>query len=198
SLINIALSKNKFLKITFEVTPHHLFLNNTKQIENPNYAKVLPPLRSEKHASYLYQEFKKGNIKLLGTDHAPHTSDEKNKLFLDAPSGFPGFESYPLIVLDQVFKNEISLESFVKIASENPAEIFELKSKGFIKAGYDADLIIVNKGVDYPIESKKFKSKAKFSPFQNYQTSVHIWKVFLSGIEVNESSPIGNVIKRIN
>jgi len=199
SLISMALSKNKFLKITFEITPHHLFLNNTIQIENPNYAKVLPPLRSEEHVSYLYQELKKGNIKLLGTDHAPHTSEEKSKLFLDAPSGFPGFESYPLIVLDQVFRNEISLESFVKITSENPAKIFELKSKGFIKVGYDADLIIVNKGVDYPIESKKFKSKAKFSPFQNYQTSVHIWKVFLSGIEINnESNPIGNVIKRIN
>ena len=200
SLINKALSTNKFLKITFEVTPHHLFLNNTIQIENPNYAKVLPPLRSEKHVSYLYQELKKGNLKLLGTDHAPHTSEEKNKLFLDAPSGFPGFESYPLIVLDQVFRNEISLELFVKITSENPAKIFELKNKGFIKAGYDADLIIVNRGVDYPIESKKFKSKAKFSPFQNYRTSVHIWKVFLNGTEVNndESNPIGNIIKRIN
>jgi dihydroorotase len=133
----------------------------------------------------------------LGTDHAPHTSEEKNKSFLDAPSGFPGFESYPLIILDQVFKNEFSLETFVKITSENPAKLFKLSNKGFIKAGYDADLIIVDRGVDYPIESKQFKSKAKFSPYQNYQTSVHIWKVFLRGIEVNneESKPMGNVIK---
>jgi len=194
------LGANKFLKITFEITPHHLLLTNTLQIENPNYAKVLPPLRNEKHASYLFQEFKRGNIKLMGTDHAPHTSEEKNKAFLDAPSGFPGFESCPLIVLDRVFKNEFSLELFVKITSENPAKIFKLKNKGFIKVGYDADLIVVDRGVDYPIESKKFKSKAKFSPYQNYQTSVHIWKVFLRGIEVNnnESNPMGNVIKGTN
>jgi len=135
----------------------------------------------------------------LGTDHAPHTSEEKNKAFLDAPSGFPGFESYPLIVLNQVFKNEFSLELFVKTTSENPAKIFKLKNKGFIKAGYDADLIIVDRGMDYPIESKKFKSKAKFSPYQNYQTNVHIWKVFLRGIEVNidESNPMGNIIKGV-
>ena len=200
SLLKKALSTNKFLKITFEITPHHLLLTDTIRIENPNYAKVLPPLRNEKHASYLFQELKRGNIKLLGTDHAPHTSEEKNKAFLDSPSGFPGFESYPLIVLDQVFKHEFSLELFVKITSENPAKIFKLKNKGFIKVGYDADLIIVDRGVDYPIESKKFKSKAKFSPFQNYQTSVHIWKVFLRGIEVNnnESNPMGNVVKGTN
>jgi len=197
SLIKKALNMNKFLKITFEVTPHHLFLTDTIMIENPNYAKVLPPLRNETHTSYLIQELKRGNIELLGTDHAPHTPEEKDKAFLDAPSGFPGFESYPLIVLDQVFKNEFSLELFVKITSENPAKIFKLNNKGFIKAGYDADLIIVDRGVDYPIESKKFKSKAKFSPYQNYQTSVYIWKVFLRGIEVNndESTPMGNVIK---
>jgi len=199
SLIKKALSTNKSLNITFEITPHHLLLNDSIQIENPNYAKVLPPLRDKKHASYLFQELKQGNVKLLGTDHAPHTSEEKEKSFLDAPSGFPGFESYPLIILDQVFNNEISLESFVKITSENPAMTFKLDNKGFIKEGYDADLIIVDRGVDYPIESKKFKSKAKFSPFQNYQTSVHIWKVFLRGIEVNidESNPMGNIIKGV-
>jgi len=197
SLIKKALYTNKFLRITFEITPHHLLLTDSIRIENPNNAKVLPPLRDEKQASYLFQELKRGNIKLLGTDHAPHTSEEKNKSFLDAPSGFPGFESYPLIILDQVFKNEFSLETFVKITSENPAKLFKLSNKGFIKAGYDADLIIVDRGVDYPIESKQFKSKAKFSPYQNYQTSVHIWKVFLRGIEVNneESKPMGNVIK---
>jgi dihydroorotase len=197
SLIKKAVSTNKFLKITFEVTPHHLLLNDKIQIENPNYAKVLPPLRDEKHSSYLFQELKRGNIQLMATDHAPHTSEEKNKAFLDAPSGFPGFESYPLIVLDQVFKNKFSLELFVKITSENPAKIFKLKNKGFIKTGYHADLIIVDRGADYPIESKNFKSKAKFSPYQNYQTSVHIWKVFLRGIEVNndESNPMGDVIK---
>ena len=199
SLIKKALSTNKFLKITFEITPHHLLLADSISIENPNYAKVLPPLRNEKHVSYLFQELKRGNINLLGTDHAPHTSEEKNKAFLDAPSGFPGFESYPLILLNQVFKNEFSLELFVKTTSENPAKIFKLKNKGFIKAGYDADLIIVDRGIDYPIESKKFKSKAKFSPYQNYQTNVHIWKVFLRGIEVNidESNPMGNIIKGV-
>ena len=197
SLITKALNSNKLLKVTFEVTPHHLFLNNKIHFEKPSYAKVLPPLRSEKHNSFLIQELKRGNIDLLATDHAPHTSKEKDKNFLDTPSGFPGFETYPLIVLDRVFKNEFSLELFVKITSENPAKIFKLKDKGFIKIGFNADLIIIDQVLGYPIESKKFKSKAKFSPYEKYQTSVQIWKVFLRGIEVNVdgSYPRGNVVK---
>jgi dihydroorotase len=85
--------------------------------------------------------------------------------YLDAPSGFPGFESYPLTLLDKVCRDELSLEKFVKITSENPAKLFNLKNKGFVKEGYDADLIIVDKIPEYPIKSKKFKTKAKFSSF---------------------------------
>ncbi|NVM36028.1 MAG: dihydroorotase family protein [Candidatus Lokiarchaeota archaeon] len=198
SLIQKALQMNSKLKITFELTPHHLLLSHEIKLDNPNNGKVLPPLRDKEHSSYLLNELKKGQVNIIATDHAPHTKEDKQEE-LNALSGFPGFETYPLVILDKVFRYQVSFENFVKAASENPALIFNLKNKGFIKEGYDADLLIVDKVPDYKINSQNFKTKAKFSPFENFITSVQIWKVFLRGTEINndDSVPNGKVIKRM-
>ncbi|MFW9969039.1 MAG: dihydroorotase family protein [Candidatus Odinarchaeota archaeon] len=190
---------NKNLKISFEVTPHHLLLSNNIKLSNENYGKVLPPLRREEHQKFLFNELKEGNIKLIGTDHAPHTLEEKSQKYFDVPSGFPGFETYPLMMLNKVFNFQLSLEKFVEIASENPAIIFKLRKKGFIKEGYDADLVIINKVNDYMIDPQNFKTKAKFSPYEKFSTNVQIWKVFLRGIEINieDSVPNGKIIKKM-
>jgi len=200
SLIRKALDMKPNLKITFETTPHHLLLSNTIQLSNPNFGKVLPPLRDKEHALFLFKELKEGNISLVGTDHAPHTLKEKEQDYLDAPSGFPGFETYPLTLLDKVCRDELSLKTFVRVSSENPAKIFNIKNKGLIKAGYDADLIIVDKIPEHIINTEGFKTKAKFSPFEDYKTTVQIWKVFLSGIEINndDTEPKGTIIKHSN
>ncbi len=200
SLIRKALDMKPNLKITFETTPHHLLLANTIQLSNPNFGKVLPPLRDKEHSRFLFKELKEGNISLVGTDHAPHTLKEKEQDYLDAPSGFPGFETYALTLLDKVYRDELSLKTFVKFSSENPAKIFNIKNKGLIKAGYDADLIVVNKIPEHTIKTEAFKTKAKFSPYEDYKTTVQIWKVFLSGIEINndDTEPKGIIIKQSN
>lgn len=200
SLIRKALDLKPNLKITFEITPHHLLLTNTIKLNNPNFGKVLPPLRDEIHSLFLFKELKEGKISLLGTDHAPHTLKEKSQDYLDAPSGFPGFETYALTLLDKVYRNELSLETFVKVTSENPARIFKIANKGLIKVGYDADLIIVDKIPEFPIKPEALKTKAKFSPFEDYKSTVQIWKVFLNGEEINnnETEPKGSIIKRSN
>ncbi len=200
SLIQKALEMKTNLKITFETTPHHLLLANTIQLSNPNLGKVLPPLRDKEHSLFLFKELKEGNISLVGTDHAPHTLKEKEQDYLDAPSGFPGFETYTLTLLDKVCRDELSLKTFVRFSSENPAKIFNIKNKGLIKTGYDADLIIVEKIPEHPIKTEAFKTKAKFSPYEDYKTTVQIWKVFLSGIEINndDTEPKGIIIKHSN
>lgn len=192
------LRKKKF-KISFETTPHHLLLSNNIKLSNANFGKVLPPLRNEKHSKFLFKELTNGNMKLIATDHAPHTLEEKSKSFIEAPSGFPGFETYPLLLLNKVITYELSLENFVKVASENPAKQFNLKKKGFIKENYDADLIIIDKISEYGINPQKFKTKAKYTPFESFKTQVQIWKVFLRGIEINteDSKPSGQIIKRL-
>ncbi|MFW9826959.1 MAG: dihydroorotase family protein [Candidatus Thorarchaeota archaeon] len=185
--------------ITFEVTPHHLLLSNKIRLDNDNFGKVLPPLREEKHPKFLFDQLKAGNIKLIGTDHAPHTLEEKNQNFFKAPSGFPGFETYPLLLLDKVFNFQLSLERFVEVSSEHPAKIFNLKKKGFIKEGYYADLYIVEKIPKFLINPKNFKTKSKFSPFKDFKSSVEIWKVFLKGHEINieDAVPKGKIFKKI-
>ncbi|MFX0008018.1 MAG: dihydroorotase [Promethearchaeota archaeon] len=190
---------NHNLKISFEVTPHHLLLSNKINLSNENFGKVLPPLRQEEHPKFLFNELKEGKIELIGTDHAPHTLEEKSQEYFQTPSGFPGFETYPLLFLSKVFNFQLSLERFVKVASENPVKIFNLRNKGFIKEGYDADLIIVDKVEDYKINPLNFKTKAKFSPFEHFNTNVQIWRVFLRGVEINkkDSLPTGKIIKKM-
>ena len=197
NLLNKEIESNSSYKITFEVTPHHILLSNSLKMENLNYAKVDPPLRDIKHQQYLYNQFEQGNVLLIGTDHAPHTIEEKSRSYFQAPSGFPGFETYPLLLLNKVLDNELLLSYFVKVSSENPAKVFNLKSKGFIKEGFDADLIILEKRSTYTIKGQNFKSKAKFTPYEDMQTLVNIWKVLLRGEEINSehSSPLGLVIR---
>ncbi len=199
SLIKRTQISNKNFKISFEVTPHHLLLSYNIKLSNESFGKILPPLRGEEHNKFLFNELMEGNIKLIGTDHAPHTLDEKAQKFLEAPSGFPGFETYPLLMLKKVFNFQLSLARFVEVASENPAKFFNLRNKGFVKEGYDADLIIVDKVNDYMIDPQNFKTKAKFSPFEHFSTNVQIWKVFLRGIEINieDSNPTGKIIKKM-
>jgi len=200
SLIGKALDMKPNLKITFETTPHHLLLANTIQLSNPNFGKVLPPLRDKEHSLFLFKALKEGNISLIGTDHAPHTLKEKEQEYLDAPSGFPGFETYALTLLDKVCRDELSLKTFVRVSSENPAKIFNIKGKGLIKAGYDADLIVIGMIPEYAIKTEVFKTKAKFTPYEDYKTIVQIWKVFLSGTEISneDTEPKGNIIKHSN
>ncbi|TFG14748.1 MAG: hypothetical protein EU535_02855 [Promethearchaeota archaeon] len=198
SLIEKALNQYSGLKITFEITPHHLLLTYKINLKNDNFGKVLPPLRDDKHSQFLYNQLKAGKIQIIATDHAPHTVKEKLNQYHDSPSGFPGFETYTLLLLDKVCRYELSLETFVNIASENPARLFNLKRKGCIKIGYDADLLVIDKIPEYLINPENFKTKAKFSPFSDFKISVQIWKVFLRGIEINNenSRPKGNIIKR--
>jgi dihydroorotase len=190
--IQMALKSENNFKITFEITPHHLLLSHDIILNENNYGKVLPPLRSSEHSQFLFNKLKEGNVSLIGTDHAPHTLKEKSQDYFDAPSGFPGFETYPLMMFHRIFTFNLSLEILIKITSENPAQIFNLKKKGFIKEGYDADLIIIDEISKFPIRAQKFKTKAKYSPFENCVSTVQIWKVFLRGIEINSENNISN------
>jgi len=197
STIQKALKSNKDLKISFEITPHHLLLSNKIKLDEDTFGKVLPPLRSPDNIIFLFKEFMEGNVPLIGTDHAPHTREEKEQDYSKAPSGFPGFETYPLVLLDKIFNYKVSLENFVNASSKNPAKVFNLKNKGCIKEGYDADMLIVDKIPEFSISFQNFKTKAKFTPFESYKSTVQIWKVFLKGREINceKSKAVGNIIK---
>ncbi|GAB4315298.1 MAG: dihydroorotase [Methanobacteriaceae archaeon] len=152
--------------ISAEITPHHLFLNSSYLELKGNFAKTNPPLRSD--------EFKIGlerldEIDMMGTDHAPHRIVEKNQDVWEAPPGVPNLETALSLLLTEFNNGRISLETIKRILCENPSQRFDLKGKGFIKEGGDADLVVVDLKKEDIINPDNFKSKAKYSPFEGFE-----------------------------
>lgn len=157
-----------FLNVSSEITPHHLFLDSSEFKKWGNMAKTNPPVRklSEK---ILWNDL--NQIDLIGTDHAPHTLQEKEKDVWNASPGIPNLEVVLKLLLTSYNNGKISLDSVKRLLCENPAKIFNLKNKGFIKKGMDADLVIIDINKKGTIKSDEFYSKAHYTPFEgiNYQ-----------------------------
>lgn len=157
-----ALELAKSNKISYEFTPHHLVFDNTAFNDFGSIIRTNPPLRkSEDKISFLDID----ESTIIGTDHAPHSIEEKTKGTWDSASGIPSIETVLSILLTEVNKNNLSLELIPKIFSENPAKRFGLKSKGFVKENYDADLTVVNLNKSGVFNIDEFYTKAEYSPF---------------------------------
>ena len=163
-------AKRKKVKVTAEVTPHHLFLTDSLIESYDTHLKVNPPLRSKEDARALKQALKNGTIDVFATDHAPHTVDEKDVEFDRAPFGINGLETAVPLLLDKlVNQNIISPLRFVEMISTNPALILKLENKGRISVGADADLTILNLEKEIVVDVDSFKSKSRNNPFQGWE-----------------------------
>ena len=181
-------AKKKKLKITAEVTPHHLLLTDESLQNYDTNLKMKPPLRSKEDVQALLAAVKDGTIDIFATDHAPHTSDEKAVEFDSAPFGIIGLETAVPLLLDRlVHKNIISLERFVQMMSVSPAEIFGLANKGKIYAGADADLTILNLHKEIFIDANTFKSKSRNCPFHGWKLKGKPEKTIVEGKIVSSS-----------
>lgn len=155
----IATAKDKGIKITCEVTPHHIF--GTSSL---NY-KVNPPLREREDIEALIRAIKRGYVDAIATDHAPHTKEDKEK----GAMGISGIEvAFPICFRKLVLEGHITLNRLIKIMSENPARIMGL-NKGKIEVGYDGDLVLVDLKKNYKIDPSSFLSKGKNNPFDGYE-----------------------------
>jgi len=151
--------------ITSEVTPHHMFLDSSYLEKFGTFAKTNPPLRSKFTKINLMDIYK---TDIIGTDHAPHTISEKEKNIWNAPPGIPGLETALPLLLTQVNRNMFSFDEILRLLCENPARIFNLKNKGFIKEGMDADIVVIDMERETTINSDNFHSKAHYSPFDGF------------------------------
>jgi dihydroorotase len=166
SLEMIKEAKNMGTPLTAEITPHHLFLDSTYLQRYGNLAKTNPPLRDPGH--------KLGTgalpfLDILATDHAPHTLDEKEKDVWNAPPGVPGLEIVLSLLLTQVNRGLITLEDLKRLMCENPSHIFNLKNKGYLMEGMDADLVVLDLKKEGKIDPEKFLSKAHYTPFKGFE-----------------------------
>lgn len=163
-------AKKKRIKVTAEVTPHHLFLNDSCIETYNTNLKMNPPLRSKEDAQALIKGIQEGVVDVLATDHAPHTPDEKDLEFDLAPFGINGLETAVSLFLDRlVDKKIISLKRFIEMISTSPALILELENKGKICIGADADLTLLDLNKEIIIDVDTFKSKSRNNPFQGWK-----------------------------
>lgn len=163
-------AKTNRIKVTAEVTPHHLFLNDDSLSNYDTNLKVNPPLRSKEDSLALIDAVKEGSVDVFATDHAPHTPDEKDMEFDQAPFGINGLETAVSLIIDRlVSKNIISLKKFIKMFSTTPAMIMGLETKGKISVGADADLTILNLRQEWTVNVKDFKSKSRNNPFNGWK-----------------------------
>ncbi len=165
SLKMIKKAQTTGLNITAEITPHHLFLDAKYFKRFGNLAKTNPPLRDEKNCLNMNNLTE---IDIIGTDHAPHTIEEKNKNLWDAPPGVPGLETALPLLLTQVNQGIISLDDIKRLFCEKPAKIFNIPNKGAISKGMDADLVVLDLEKKGVIDPDNFKSKSKYSPFEGF------------------------------
>jgi len=163
-------AKKKKVKVTTEVTPHHLLLADSSLENYDTNLKVNPPLRSKDDVEALVKAIKDGIIDVIVTDHAPHTLDEKNVELDNAPFGINGLETAVSLILDKlVYKNIIPLQKFIEMISTTPAIILGLENKGKIKVGVEADLTILDLHKETVVDIEKFKSKSQNNPFHGWK-----------------------------
>ncbi len=152
-------------QITVEVTPHHLFMNqNDIQILGA-FAEMKPRLKTEQDQKALWHGIKNGTVDTIASDHAPHLREEKEQA--NYPFGVPDIETMLPLLLDAFNSNKISLPIIIKLCCENPAKIFKIKNKGFLKEGYDADLVIVDLDKRQAVRNEDLLTKCKWSPYED-------------------------------
>jgi dihydroorotase len=162
-------AKRAGIKVTAEVTPHHLLLTQDDIPDNldPNY-KMNPPLRDTTDRDALIEGLLDGTIDFIATDHAPHTTEEKNEGIELAPFGIVGLETaFPLLYTHFVLKNIMSLEQLINYLTKKPAESFSLPF-GKMEVGAPADLVLLNLDEEKAIDPQEFLSKGKNTPFAGW------------------------------
>ena len=169
---------------TVEVTPHHLTLSSDDYARLGTLLQMNPPVRSKDHQRAIWQALQSGIVDILGSDHAPHTLDEKSKPYPNSPSGMPGVQTLVPVMLDHVNKGRLTLERFVDLTSHGPARIFGIARKGRIAEGYDADLTIVDLKNKRRIENKWIESKCGWTPYDGYEVTGWPQGTFVRGRKV--------------
>ncbi|MGE3830205.1 MAG: dihydroorotase [Parvibaculaceae bacterium] len=150
---------------TVEVTPHHLTLSSDDYARLGTRLQMNPPVRDARHRDAIWRAVSDGTVDVLGSDHAPHTLEEKAKPYPESPSGMTGVQTLVPIMLDHVNAGRLSLERFVDLTSHGPQRIFNIERKGRIAHGYDADFTIVDLKRRQRIENAWIESRAGWTPY---------------------------------
>jgi len=168
-------------KITAEVCVHHLWFTDEDYKTKGNYIKWNPAVKTEHDRAELWKALNDGRIDVIATDHAPHTKEEKQQSYLKAPSGGPLVQHAVVAMFEAHHQGKISVEKIVEKMCHNPAKIFKIEKRGFVKEGYFADLVIVNPSLPWSVNSDNILYKCGWSPFENTTFKSRITHTFVNG-----------------
>ena len=151
---------------TVEVTPNHLTLEAPDCYDRlGTHAQMNPPVRDAAHRARIWQAVVDGTVDILGSDHAPHTADEKAKPYPGSPSGMPGVQTTLPLMLTHVAEGRLTLQRLVDLMAHGPNRVFGIANKGRIAVGYDADFTLVDLTAERTIEESWLASRAGWSPY---------------------------------
>lgn len=168
-------------QITAEVCVHHLWFNDKDYDEKGTFIKWNPAVKTEQDRLGLWEALLDDRIDVLATDHAPHTLEEKNNVYTKAPSGGPLVQHAVLAILEKVKEGVIPIEKAVEKMSHNPAKLFQIEKRGFIKEGYFADLVLIDPKQSQTVTKENVLYKCGWSPFEGTTFSSTITHTFVNG-----------------
>ena len=168
-------------KITSEVCIHHLWFSDEDYKTKGSLIKWNPAVKTAKDRDKLWKALLDNRIDVIATDHAPHTLAEKNNPYTNAPSGGPLVQHALVALLEAYHKQKISLEKIVEKACHNPAILFNIEKRGFIRVGYFADLVVVNLNSPWSVNKSNLLYKCQWSPFEGNSFKSRVTHTFLNG-----------------
>lgn len=182
-------------RITAEACVHHLWFNDSDYAQKGNFIKWNPSVKSKQDQDAILKAVNDGRIDVIATDHAPHTLEEKNQDYWNAPSGGPLVQHALLALLEMHQLGKISLETIVQKTAHNPAILFDIDRRGFIREGFYADLVLVSPIEKTLVTRDSVLSKCGWSPFEGTTFSNKIAMTIVSGQIVYENNQVNDSVR---
>lgn len=180
-------------QITAEVCVHHLWFSNEDYKTKGNFIKWNPAVKTLEDRTALWEALLDDRIDVIATDHAPHTLEEKKQSYLKAPSGGPLVQHAVVAMFEANHQGKISVEKIVEKMCHNPAKIFKIEKRGFIRTGYYADLAIVNPASPWNVKKENILAKCGWSPFEGYNFKSRITHTFVNGELVYQNFKVKDI-----
>ncbi|MBX6394152.1 MAG: allantoinase AllB [Alicyclobacillaceae bacterium] len=200
----VAEARRKGWAVTGETCPHYLTLTDEDFVSAGVRMKILPPIRERAHQDRLWEAVRTGELQAIGSDHSPHTEEEKNGDIWSVPAGFCGVQTMVPLMLDAVSQGRITLNQLVRLMAENPARIWGLYGlKGVIRPGADADFTVVDMDKTWVLRGESLYSKSKVQPYEGRTGRGAPVASFVRGVQVMEDgrplgAPAGRLVRPVH
>lgn len=182
-------------KITAEACVHHLWFNDEDYDSKGTFIKWNPAVKTENDRKAIWEALLDDRIDVIATDHAPHTREEKNNPYTSAPSGGPLVQHALVAMMEYVTDETISMEKLVEKMCHNPAILFNIKERGFIREGYHADLVLVEASRPWTVNDENVLSKCGWSPFEGSTFKARVSHTFVNGKVVYKNGQFDDSVR---